>query len=97
MGNLKTLKENRAVTYQGDYLEAIARFKEPFDIVFLDPPYAMKESYQKAIDALLQKELLKPQCVIVVEYEGELQLNHEAFAERRDYTYGKSKVILLKR
>lgn len=97
VGNLKTLKENRAVTYQGDYLEAIARFKEPFDIVFLDPPYAMKESYQKAIDALLQKELLKPQCVIVVEYEGELELNHEAFTERRDYTYGKSKVILLKR
>ena len=97
VANLKTLKENRAVTYLGDYLEAIAHFQEPFDIVFLDPPYAMKESYQKAIDALLQKDLLKPQCVIVVEYEGELELNHEAFTERRDYTYGKSKVILLKR
>ncbi len=94
--NLKTLKETRADLIHADYLQAIAGFKEPFDLVFLDPPYAMKESYQKAIDALLSKGLLNKECAVVLEYEGELDVDVSAFSSRRDYTYGMTKVILLR-
>lgn len=94
--NLRILKETRATLIHADYLQAIAGLKEPFDLVFLDPPYALKESYQKAIDALLSRNLLKQECAVVLEYEGELDIDSSAFASRRDYTYGKTKVILLR-
>lgn len=94
--NLRTLKETRATLIHADYLQAIAGFKEPFDLVFLDPPYALKESYQNSINALLSKGLLSEECAIVLEYEGELDIDSSAFASRRDYTYGKTKVILLR-
>ena len=94
--NLRTLKETRANLIHADYLSAIAGFKEPFDLVFLDPPYALKEAYQNAIDGLLDKGLLNKSCAVVLEYEGELSIDSSRFSSRRDYTYGKTKVILLR-
>lgn len=94
--NLRNLKETRANLIHADYLQAIEGLKEPFDLVFLDPPYAMKDAYQKALDRLLAKGLLSKECAIVLEYEGELEINDSAFSSRRDYTYGKTKVILLR-
>lgn len=95
--NLDTLKERNGVVLNMSFMEAIATFHEPFDLVFLDPPYAMKDSYQQAIDALCARALLKEDSAVVVEYEGQLELRTEAFSSRRDYTYGKTKVILLKK
>ena len=95
--NLQTLKENNGTVLCMDYQAAIARMKEPFDLVFLDPPYAMKESYQAAVNALLQRDLLSKDAAVILEYEGSLEFDDSAFASRRDYTYGKSKVILLRR
>lgn len=42
------------------------RGKEPFDIVFIDPPYAMK-ACKAAVEALLENRLLKPHGIIVLE------------------------------
>ena len=95
--NLTTLRETRGAVLNLDYADALARLKEPFDLVFLDPPYALKESYQSAIDALITNGLLQQECAVVVEYEGELELDVKEFSSRRDYTYGKTKVILLKK
>lgn len=94
--NLRILKETRAQLIHADYLRALTGCKEPFDLVFLDPPYALKEAYQKSINALLDYHLLNKECAVVVEYEGELDIDSSAFASRRDYTYGKTKVILLR-
>ena len=95
--NLSTLKETNAKVMAEDYISALDSFREPFDVVFLDPPYAMKDSYQMAIDYLLEYELLSEESAVMVEYEGELTLNTQAFSSRRDYTYGKTKVIILKK
>lgn len=95
--NLKTLRETQGTVLLSSYEDALNRFDEPFDLVFLDPPYAMKESYQKSLDLLCARELLKEGAAVVVEYEGELPLNVDAFSFRRDYTYGKTKVILLRK
>ena len=95
--NLSSLREKRGVVLNLDYLEALKRLDGRFDIVFLDPPYAMKESYQNALDVLLERNLLNEECALVLEYEGELTINADSSFERRDYTYGKSKVILLRR
>ena len=42
------------------------RGKEPFDIVFIDPPYAMK-ACKAAVEALLENRLLKPHGIVVLE------------------------------
>ena len=95
--NLDALHETHGTIFNMEYPRALNKFTEPFDLVFLDPPYADKEAYGKAIDILLEKGLLSPRAAIVLEYEGELAVNHDAFSSRRDYTYGKTKVILLQR
>lgn len=95
--NLDALKETHGKVLYASYLEALSRCTGPFDLVFLDPPYAMKDSYQKAVDALLEKGLLAKECALILEYEGELDFHSGAFSSRRDYTYGKTKVILLRR
>ena len=95
--NLQSLKEERGSVLCASYEDALSRLSEPFDIVFLDPPYAMKEAYQVAVDLLLERGLLKTECAILLEYEGSLSVNSAAFSSRRDYTYGKTKVILLRK
>ena len=42
------------------------RGKEPFDIVFIDPPYAMR-ACKAAVEALLKNRLLKPLGIVVLE------------------------------
>ena len=42
------------------------RGKEPFDIVFIDPPYAMR-ACKAAVEALLENRLLKPHSILVLE------------------------------
>ena len=42
------------------------RGKEPFDIIFIDPPYAMR-ACKAAVEALLENRLLKPHSILVLE------------------------------
>ncbi|MCR5348950.1 MAG: 16S rRNA (guanine(966)-N(2))-methyltransferase RsmD [Bacilli bacterium] len=95
--NLAKLRETRAQVLTLDYQAALRRFLEPFDIVFLDPPYAMKEAYSHSLGYLSSHDLLSENAAVVVEYEGELELDTSYFPFRRDYTYGKTKVLLLRR
>lgn len=79
-----------------DYLSALERNKSMlFDIVFLDPPYKLKESYQNSIKYILDNHMLKEDGVIVIEYEGEVEVDEAAFSSIRDYKYGKTKIKIL--
>ena len=42
------------------------RGKDPFDIVFIDPPYAMK-ACKATVEAILENRLLKPHGILVLE------------------------------
>ena len=42
------------------------RGRDPFDIVFIDPPYAMK-ACKAAVEAILENRLLKPHGILVLE------------------------------
>ena len=48
-----------------DYLRK-SQGKEPFDVVFIDPPYAMK-AVSAAVEALFRYRLLKPTAILVCE------------------------------
>ncbi len=98
-GNLATLKETKGEVWNADYSSALSRMKEEgrvFDIVFLDPPYAMKESYQLVVDFLLQNSLCSEEACFILEYEGEIPFKSD-LPFQREYKYGKTKVLSLRR
>ncbi len=98
--NLDKLKEENGRVLQMEALEALkllAKEKRQFDLLLLDPPYANKEIYQRAIDFALENDMLTKEAKIIVEYEGELPLNTSSFPSRRDYKYGYTKVIYLRK
>ena len=73
--------------------------KEPFDIVFLDPPYAM-HAIPAAVEALKQHKLLKPHALIICESEeprplGESSALAGKFEVLKEAKYGKACVTVL--
>lgn len=63
----KTKLDQKCQIYQSDYMDFIRRSSgKQFDIIFLDPPYALK-MYRPALSALLNNECLKPTTMIVCE------------------------------
>ena len=67
-----------------------------FDIVFLDPPYAMKGAYQEAVDFLLDNSMLGEEATLILEYEGDLRF-HSDLPFQSEYKYGKTMVLALRR
>ncbi len=99
-GNLASLKESKGVVWNCDYLTALSRAKQEgrrFDIVFLDPPYAMKESYQLAVSFLLDEGMLNEEATLLLEYEGTIPFINKGFPFERRYKYGKTNVLALRR
>ena len=63
----KTGLESACTVYQGDYLDFIRRSAgKKYDLVFLDPPYALK-MYRPALRALLDAGMLKEGTLIICE------------------------------
>ena len=58
----------RVRVVKADYRTAIGGLNgEPFDLVFLDPPYRMTDAYGDALSRLRGAGLLSPDCLIVQE------------------------------
>ncbi len=96
--NLSLIKEKNARVMNLSSAQALQRLSgTKFDLVFLDPPYAKKELYRESLELLRKLDLLSPDCLILIEYEGELEVDASPFAFRRDYTYGMTKLIQLRK
>ena len=74
-----------------DWKQALSRLAEEgqaFDLVFLDPPYRMHD-LREVTGALTQKQLLRPEARIIIEFEaqGDLPAVDEALEllDRRKY------------
>lgn len=96
--NLDSLKEEKARIHNANFKDALFTLKnegKTFDIVFLDPPYAMKEAYLESIGYLLANEMVNKGGCIVAEFEGELGLPINLFNKYKEYTYGRTKVAIL--
>ena len=90
--NLKTLKlqeGNEVKVYNLDASVFLDGAREPFDLIFIDPPYALDVGV-KAVEKIAQKGLLAKGGVLVFErdrpFEGEVD-GLEKYDERR---YGKT-------
>ena len=86
--NLNKIKEDHAKLFFGDYekaLEQLYKEKEKFDIVFLDPPYRLKDAYKKSRELLIKYNLLSDKAILIEESNEKLQGN---YGQSKDYQYG---------
>lgn len=80
--NIATLKTNKAKLYPTDALQFIRQTPpQPFDIIFLDPPFRQALLTQ-SLEQLCQGHWLRPDAWIYAEHETELTMMWEAFPLR---------------
>ena len=97
----KTRFSNECQIVMADYLDFLKRMaKAPFDIIFIDPPYA-QGFYRPALKALIDNALLKPTSIIVCEsadatpFEGDDELMSHFDVEKQS-RYGNILITLFK-
>lgn len=94
--NIKMTKaESQFKLLKMDAKQALLQFDQPFDLIFLDPPYA-KEEIVATIEELDQRSLLSPQVMIVCETDKSVQLPEEigSVGIWKEKIYGISKVTV---
>lgn len=84
---------------KSDYRRAISGMKgDGFDIVFLDPPYMLKEAYGEAQRLLTERGLIAEDAVLVCERARDARLEYAAGYEIYDTRiYGETAVDFLRR
>ncbi len=95
--NLKgTDFEDKATVIKSDYQSFLARTKDTFDIVFLDPPYNTG-ILEKATQGIADK--MSDYGIIICEHPIELALSENVgdFSVFREYKFGKIKMTVYKK
>ena len=89
--NLKRTKlEQDACVVRSDYMDFLKRCREPFDIIFLDPPYA-ETFLENSLNLITEIDILQSGGIIVAERPlgKELPWEFQGYTRSRDYKYGK--------
>ncbi len=82
---LKKLNDSNCIPIRGDVFRFMKSCKQQFDLIFADPPYALKELPQ-VVDVVFERQLLKPAGVFVFEHGKDYDFaDHPHFAEHRQY------------
>lgn len=98
---LKILNNNlngitNSVVINKDYIQALNYFKNEnikFDIIYIDPPYHLNLA-NKALTLIKKLEILKPNGIVIIEYEGELI--EDLYPLLKNKKYGKTNIKILK-
>lgn len=94
--NLAYLKINDQNILMLDYKKALDYYKTnniKFDIVFLDPPYKMKEVYEFVENYLITNNLLNNGALIIE--ESDCKLNDSTLGKNKHYKYGTTYVKII--
>jgi len=75
--NIELLKVENHTKILAENVKNLNSLNEDFDLIFLDPPY--DENYQEIVENLLEKKYLKPQTLLVVEFEAKKFQIYEEF------------------
>ena len=97
--NIATLKA-KGKAFCEDFEQALTGFASEgirFDVVFLDPPYAMKEVYSSVPKKLIESNLLTEKGLVILEFEGEVETPLSLFSSAKRYHYGRTDVLILRR
>ena len=79
--------------YEMDFRQFLQRAAEPYDLIFLDPPYR-SGFYEEALRLIVERRLLSPGGVIVAEWDEE-KPDFAPFFEERERRYGRVHVSIL--
>ncbi len=90
-----TRLEEQATVVQGTYDGFLQSAKTPFDLVFLDPPYA-SDFAANAVGLLKTRGLLADGAVVVVEHDRPLTDPVYNGFSKKEYRYGKTFVTFLR-
>lgn len=86
--NIEKMKiEEETNVYQTTYMDFLKNNKKKFGVVFLDPPYKMKEVYDEIVDYMLEHDMLSEHAVIVKECDVSFP-SDERFRKYKTYKYG---------
>ena len=90
--------EDRAGVVAGDSMEYLKSIREPFDIIFLGPPYAAG-LLEPAIAHIAKFDILAPHGIIAAEHPADRVLPALAppYRLHRTYRYGKIALTLYRR
>ena len=97
----KSKLDSLCTIHQCDYLDFMKRFSgQKYDIVFLDPPYALN-MYKPALRAMLENELLKPTSLIICESDfdsifGDDKALAESFEIEKQSKYSRTYITIFK-
>ena len=95
------LKENaeklslEPVFYKGDTLKILVLINQQFDVIYIDPPYR-EGLYEKTLNIIQQKSLLKPDGFIVLEHLKETMINFSEFNILKQKNYGEKSITILR-
>ena len=82
---LRKLGSEACVPIRGDVFRFIKSCRQQYDLIFADPPYALKEIPQIP-DMIFERQLLKDQGLLVLEHGKDHDFSHHSrFVEHRSY------------
>ena len=94
-GNIRSLKiEEETEVIKSEYMSYLQNSNEIFSLVFLDPPYKEKDSYEKVISYLLKEQRLSKDGIIVLESDFPFE-DDDRFTKTKHYRYGIVHVTIL--
>lgn len=73
--------------FQCSYMDFLKTNRRKYGIVFLDPPYKMKEAYDEIIDYMFENDMLTDDAIIVKEADDYFK-EDDRFRKYRTYKYG---------
>ena len=98
--NVEKIKvEEEVHMVYGKYMNCLERLKGVnlvFDIVYLDPPYALKKSYDEVVDYLFENNMLSENAIIVKEGDEPFK-EDERFTHHKAYKYGIVNIMIERR
>jgi len=94
----RTKMQVDAKVVRSDYMNFLENCREPFDIVFLDPPYA-EVFLENALKKLTEIDILQSGGIIVAERPvgKDLPWEFKGFTRSKDYKYGKTFLTLYRK
>ena len=82
---LKKLQTDTCIHIRGDVFRFLKSCKQQYDLIFADPPYALKE-LTTLPDIIFEKQLLKEEGIFVLEHGKDHDFSgHPHFKEHRQY------------
>ena len=82
---LKKLQTDTCIPIRGDVFRFLKSCKQQYDLIFADPPYALKE-LATLPDVIFEKQLLKAEGIFVLEHGKDHDFSsHSHFKEHRQY------------